>query len=156
MRTHTLRTVITLCAAALLTAGPATASAAPAASPPAAREQAGRQPRQPVLVDCLWHPRTQPGAFILACGDGNSRLSSLGWTQWNAQAAVGRGVNLVNDCKPYCAAGKFHSYPVLVRLERPAPWKKDPQVRRFTQLTLVFTGARPEGYDRVVTYPLWD
>ncbi|MFF9408554.1 hypothetical protein ACF1B0_23985 [Streptomyces anandii] len=156
MRKHTVRTAVTLCAAALLTAGLGTASAAPATSPSAGHgADAQPQPRQPVLVDCAFQPHARPDAFILACGDGNSRLASLHWQHWDGRTAVARGVNLVNDCKPYCAAGKFHPYPVVVRLAHPQPWKKRPQVRQFTQLTLTFTGARPAGYDRVVTLPLW-
>ncbi|MFH8430858.1 hypothetical protein [Streptomyces sp. NPDC018056] len=152
---HTVRTAVTLGAAVVLSAALGTVSAASAA--PAAPTAAGHTwHRQPVFVDCLWKPRTRPEAFILACGDGNSRLSSLRWTRWDGRAAVARGVNVVNDCKPYCAAGTFHSYPVVVRLDRAEPWKKHPRVQHFTQLTLVFPGARPAGYERTVTYPLWN
>ncbi|WP_445528433.1 hypothetical protein [Streptomyces cyslabdanicus] len=159
MGRYTMRTTVALCAAGLLATGVGTASAAPAASHGNTRSAAHAEQRvdgQPVLVDCLWKPRQRPGAFILACGDGNSVLSSLQWSQWNERSATARGFNLVNDCKPYCAAGRFHEYPVIVRLESPAPWKKQPEVRRFTRLSLEFTAARPEGYPRVQTYPLWD
>ncbi|MEU3346471.1 hypothetical protein ABZ723_16090 [Streptomyces sp. NPDC006700] len=158
MGRHTVRTAVALCAAGLLAASTGTASAAPAAphgntdSPHAEKRTDG----QPVLVDCLWKPRQRPGAFILACGDGNSVLSALHWSQWNEQSATARGFNLVNDCKPYCAAGRFHDYPVIVRLDSPAPWKKRPELRHFTRLSLEFPAARPEGAARVETYPLWD
>ncbi|MER6981673.1 hypothetical protein [Streptomyces carpinensis] len=154
MGTHTVRAAVTLGAAALLSAGLATASAAPAAQSSATPEHA--KPPRPVLVDCFWKPQARPDAFILACGDANSRLASLHWSAWNARSAVARGVNFVNDCKPYCAAGTFHSYPVIVRLDRPEPWKKNPQMKHFTRMSLVFTGARPDGAPRVVTYPLWN
>ncbi|MFF4761736.1 hypothetical protein [Streptomyces sp. NPDC001292] len=158
MGRHTVRTAVALCAAGLLTAGVGTASAAPAASHGDTRSAHAvqRTGGQPVLVDCLWKPRHRPGTFILACGDGNSVLSSLRWSQWNERSATARGFNLVNDCKPYCAAGRFHAYPVIVRLGSPAPWKKRPEVRHFTRLSLFFTAARPEGFPRVQTYPLWD
>ncbi|MEU6406592.1 hypothetical protein [Streptomyces sp. NPDC046985] len=153
MGKHTVRTAIALCAATLLSAGLGTASAASAAQTSAVRQTA---PGQPVFVDCLWKPQARPDAFILACGDGNSRLSSLRWSTWNGRTAVARGVNFVNDCKPYCAAGTFRSYPVEVRLERPEPWKKDPQVDHFTRLSLTFPGARPDGYGHTVSYSLWN
>jgi hypothetical protein len=98
------------------------------------------------------HPRHRR---TVHCGDGNSRLAGLRWSQWDDKAAVARGTSLVNDCKPYCAAGRFHSYPVEVRLEKPAPWKKNPQVKQYTQITLHFTDGRPSGYGKQVTYPLW-
>jgi hypothetical protein len=69
---------------------------------------------------------------------------------------VGSGLDMVNDCQPYCAAGKFHSYPVTVRLDRPATWQKHPELQRFTRLQLVYTDGRPAQTEREVTYKLWD
>ncbi|MEU1597137.1 hypothetical protein ABZ468_30880 [Streptomyces sp. NPDC005708] len=154
MRRHSVSTTVTLCAVASLAAAMGPASAAPVAAPPSVHTEA-RQPEQPVLVDCLWQPQVHPGDFMIACGDGNSRLSSLRWSQWGPDAALATGINLVNDCKPYCAAGKFHSYPVVVRLDRPEPWKKHPQTQQFTRMNLVYTDDRPEGFEQAVTYPLW-
>ncbi|MEU0335121.1 hypothetical protein [Streptomyces sp. NPDC006193] len=150
MRGSVTGTAITLAAGTLLTAAMTTASASP---PPAVHRAA---PPRPVLVDCLWHRTVQPTDFILACGDGNSRLTGLHWSQWSGTSATAVGVNMVNDCKPYCAAGTFRSYPVTVRLDGPQPWKKDPGVQHFTRMSLTYTGARPEGFQQVVTYPLWD
>ncbi|MEU5311627.1 hypothetical protein [Streptomyces sp. NPDC021562] len=150
MRRPVLGTVIGLGAALLLTAGMTTASATPPT--PAAPRAA----RHPVLVDCLWHQRYRPTDFILACGDGNSVLAGMHWVRWNDTSAVAQGVNWVNDCKPYCAAGTFHRYPVTVRLDRPTAWKKHPDVQQFTRLSLAYSGARPEGFSQVMTIPLWN
>ncbi|MEW2162742.1 hypothetical protein AB0912_07045 [Streptomyces sp. NPDC007084] len=154
MRSSTARTALTLCAAASLAAVMGTASAAPRT---AATAQAPR-PKQPVpvLVDCLWHPDVRPADFILACGDGNSRLVSLHWSRWDQKGAVAEGVNAVNDCKPYCAAGTFHSYPVIVKLDHPQSWKKKPAQQHYTRMTLAYPHDRPEGYQRTVGYPLWN
>lgn len=145
-----------LCAALGLTAAVGSASAAPATSPPAARTAAVRQAAAPVLVDCFWHPQVRPGDFVLACGDGNSRLVSLHWDRWGPGSARATGVNVVNDCDPYCAAGHFHPYAVVVKLDRPQPWKKHPQVQHYSRITLTYLGDRPEQFARVVTYPLWN
>ncbi|MEU8589166.1 hypothetical protein AB0C59_19495 [Streptomyces sp. NPDC048664] len=136
------------CAVPALVAATGTASAAPAPVP-ATRAR-------PVVVDCMWHPQVRPGDFLIACGDGNSRLVSLSWSHWGSTSAEARGVNVVNDCKPYCAAGTFRSYPVIVRLDHPAPWKKHPQTRHYTRMSLVYPQGRPEGFGPVVNYPLWD
>ncbi|MEU1167646.1 hypothetical protein ABZ372_48395 [Streptomyces sp. NPDC005921] len=144
-------TAIGLGAALLLTAGMTTASATPP-TPSATRASA----QHPVLVDCLWHQRFRPTDFMLACGDGNSLLSGMRWTQWDDRAAVGQGVNVVNDCKPYCAAGRFHKYPVTVKLDRPTSWTKHPNVQHFTRMNLTYSGARPEGYTQVMSYPMWN
>ncbi|MEU5540653.1 hypothetical protein, partial [Streptomyces sp. NPDC020362] len=136
MRGSLVGTAVTLAAGALLTASMTTATA----SPPAA---AGRKTdtRQPVLVDCFSNRNVRPTDFILACGDGNSRLVELHWTQWSPDAATAVGVNAVNDCKPYCAAGTFRLYPVTVRLDRPQSWKKHPDVQHFTRMSLTYGGA---------------
>ncbi|MFF4401033.1 hypothetical protein [Streptomyces sp. NPDC001480] len=151
MRGPVVWTAITLGAGTLLAAAvPPTATSAAAS---AANTTAARQNR-PVLVDCFGHPDVHPSAFILACGDGNSRLAKMRWSEWGPMSATAMGVNLVNDCKPYCAAGRFHAYAVAVRLDRPEPSKKHPQLQHFTRITLTYTGnSRPEGFPRVVTYP---
>ncbi|MFJ2813404.1 hypothetical protein [Streptomyces sp. NPDC087294] len=147
---RTLTTAAALCCAASLAAATAPASA-DTPTPPTSTRQAA----DPVLVDCLWHPEVRPTATILACGDGNSRLESMHWTRWGPSGARGEGVNVVNDCKPYCAAGTFHSYPVVVRLGNAQPWTKHPQVEHFTQLTLTYPGDRPE-VGQSVMLPLWN
>lgn len=132
-----------------------TASAAPAASPLSAHA-VKQQPRQPVIVDCFWHPQVRPADFLLACGDGNSRLYSLQWSRWDPNSAVATGINVVNDCKPYCAAGTFHPYPVTIRLDHPGPWKKHPQLSHYTRIRLLYAHNRPDGFGQVVDYPLWN
>jgi hypothetical protein len=154
MRRHTLSTAVTFCfAASLAAAASAPSEARPTSTPVAhaARQQAG----VPVLVDCFWHPEVRPATFVLACGDGNSRLASLHWSQWGRNSATAKGINVVNDCKPYCAAGKFHSYRVVVRLDRAQPWKKRPQLQHYSRMTLVYIGSRPDNFPHTVTYPLW-
>ncbi|MCX4791295.1 hypothetical protein OG369_35650 [Streptomyces sp. NBC_01221] len=135
-----------LCAAATLAvaAVPASASARPAS------------PARAVAVDCFSNSQVRPGDFLIACGDGNNRLITLRWTQWGPMSAVGSGLDAVNDCQPYCAAGKFHTYPVEVRLDRPQSWQKHPDLQHFTRLQLVYTDSTPAQTHRVVTYKLWD
>ncbi|MFC7815633.1 hypothetical protein ACFUTR_13445 [Streptomyces sp. NPDC057367] len=155
MGRNPMRAAITLCAAAALAVPMGTASAAPSAQhATTVRTEHGRHTQDPVLVDCAFQPQVRPEAFILACGDGNSRLVSLHWMRWDASAAVGRGTNVVNDCDPYCAAGTFRPYPVIVRLDQPQASQTEPGERHYTRLTLTYTDGRPDGYPRTVTYPL--
>lgn len=172
MATRTVPTAaVTLGAAALLTAAMTAASAAPAAPAPAAsapaaraasatvsvQQAAVRRPvHRPVLVDCFWHARVQPKDFVLACGDGNSLLDSLRWSSWGVHSATAQGVNWVNDCKPYCAVGKFHPYRVTVRLDRAETWKRHPALVQFTRMRLYYPDGRPDGYKPVMTLSLWN
>ncbi|MEX3101552.1 MULTISPECIES: hypothetical protein [unclassified Streptomyces] len=128
------RTALALCAVASLAAAGTTTP----------------HPPRTVLLDCAGHPQTRPTDYILACGDGNSRLTGLHWSRWTPAEAEGHGVNVVNDCVPYCAAGTFHGYPVRVRLDAPSAG----QVRHYTRVTLTFTADRPDLAPRTVSYPL--
>ncbi|MEU4142634.1 hypothetical protein [Streptomyces parvulus] len=150
MGRNPMRAAVTLCAAAALAVPLGTASAAPSAQPAAQ----SRQATEPVVVDCAGQPEVRPGSYILACGDGNSRLVSLHWYRWSSEAAVGRGSNAVNDCDPYCAAGAFRSYPVTVRLDRPTATDGNAGERHFSRITLTYTDGRPDGAPRTVSYPL--
>ncbi|MEU9646576.1 hypothetical protein [Streptomyces sp. NPDC048188] len=150
MGRNPMRAAVTLCAAAALAVPLSAASAAPSA-PSAARTQ---QTGDPALVDCSGQPQIGPESYVLACGDGNSRLVSLRWYRWDPEAAVGRGTNAVNDCDPYCAAGAFHSYPVTVRLDQPTGGGEGGGERHFTRITLTYTDGRPDGSPRTVTLPL--
>ncbi|MFJ8191920.1 hypothetical protein ACIQ8D_19435 [Streptomyces sp. NPDC096094] len=151
MGRNPMRAAVTLCAAAALAVPLGTASAAPSTEHTTLTQQTS----DPVLVNCSSQPEVRPEAFLLACGDGNSRLVSLRWFRWDANAAVGRGSNAINDCDPYCAAGTFRSYPVTVRLDQPRAWEKDAGERHYTRMTLTYTDGRPDGAPRVVTYSLW-
>ncbi|MEV4916576.1 hypothetical protein AB0K47_07160 [Streptomyces tirandamycinicus] len=150
MQRHKLRTGAMIFAATVLAAGlvPATASASPSV--------AAQPDDQVVVVDCFMKAQVRPSEFLIACGDGNSGLTELEWSSWGPRSAVASGTNVVNDCKPYCAAGTFRSYPVNVRLERPEAWEKDPGRQRYGQLHLSFPGSRPEHLPPEVTYKLWD
>lgn len=158
MPRRTVRATVTFCATASLAALMGASPATPAASPPSSHsaQQLPGQVRQPVIVDCFWQPHIRPADFLLACGDGNSRLASLRWSYWGPNSAMATGINVVNDCKPYCAKGTFHAYQVTVWLDNPRPWKKDPQLPHYTRMSLVYTDLRPAGYERTANYPLWN
>lgn len=124
-------------------AAPVPASAAPA-----------RDPSVVVVVDCFGGAHVRPGEYLIACGDGNSRLVGLDWKSWGTRTATATGTNLVNDCQPYCAAGKFRPYPVQVTLSRPATWPARPGTDRYTSLRLVYPDTAPPPLAHDVTYKL--
>jgi hypothetical protein len=55
----------------------------------------------------------------------------------------------ISDCLPNCAAGHFHSYPVLVVLWGRAALRAHPGTLRYTKITLIYTGSRAEGPGRL-------
>ncbi|MFD7256751.1 hypothetical protein [Streptomyces sp. NPDC059874] len=141
-----VRTATVLCAAAALAAATVPASAlTPAVTAP---------PSDPVVVDCFSEAQVRPEEYLLACGDGNNRLVGLRWDTWGPRTATATGTDMVNDCKPYCAAGRFRPYPVTVTLSSPEPWPTHPDVQRFTMIRLVYTDTAPSPVPKDVTYKL--
>jgi hypothetical protein len=112
----------------------------------------------PVVSDCQGQPQVRPSKLTLSCADGNDYLTGVSWTSWTAGLASATGTQEVNDCLPYCAAGHFHSYPVDVIFWGGASLHGHPGSQRYTSVTLVYPGARPNvGAHRApatVTLPL--
>jgi hypothetical protein len=66
------------------------------------------------LPDCQGKLLVKPASITLACGDGNFYVENLKWTGWGQSFAAATGTAKANDCRPNCAAGHFHSYPMLL------------------------------------------
>ena len=91
-------------------------------------------------------PVVRPSSIVVACGDGNFFLSDITWSRWTSTSAAGRGTGHQNDCKPYCAAGHFHTYAVSIRLSRPETCRHGR--REFTRFTYRFVSRKPAGVPR--------
>ena len=66
------------------------------------------------IPDCAGKPVAKPAEIVLACGDANFGIRKLRWTNWGKPTARANGTAYANDCKPYCAAGHFHTYTATV------------------------------------------
>ena len=117
-------------------------SSSPAGAAAAASGSSAAAPATPRVTDCGTHPSARPARITIACGDGNLYLDKLHWSAWASARATATGRAEQNDCKPYCAAGHFHSYPVDVTLTKPVA---TPQGRMFSTVKLVFTRTSPIG-----------
>jgi len=84
-----------------------------------------------VVQPCTAKAEVRPSTFIISCGDGNSYLTKLKWSAWGSSTARADGVYTVNNCDPYCAAGKFVSSDAVVALSKPKTFKGQ---RFFTNL----------------------
>jgi hypothetical protein len=85
---------------------------------------------------------SRPSSLILACADANYSLEHIAWRGWGRATATATATARANDCKPYCAAGHFHSYPVTVTVDKLARCGLAPT---YGRLTIVYAGARPQG-----------
>ena len=115
---------------------------APGAAVVAAGALAAGGDRVLVVIDCL-HTRYKPAKIVFACGHSES-AQRLAWSKWTLTSAAATGTDVVNDCRPGCATGHIHSYPVRVELSRPKHCAGQ-RHKLFSRATLTFTGRRPGG-----------
>lgn len=149
--------------AVLLAVGAAGCASAPTRATDAALIQRASTAKT-VVVNCQFKPEVRPSAMILTCADANDVLTGLHWVSWGTGAAFATGIEQINDCTPYCAAGKFINYPVLVDLWRAEPLPGHPGVLYFSRVTRVYTANRPPlyfcngthtCYPQTATFDLW-
>jgi hypothetical protein len=149
--------------AVLLAVGAAGCASAPTRVTDAALIQRASTAKT-VVINCQFKPEVRPSAMILTCADANDVLTGLHWVSWGTSAAFATGIEQINDCTPYCAAGKFINYPVLVDLWRAEPLPGHPGVLYFSRVTRVYTANRPPlyfcngthtCYPQTATFDLW-
>jgi hypothetical protein len=149
--------------AVLLAVGAAGCASAPTRATDAALIQRASTAKT-VVINCQFKPQVRPSAMILTCADANDVLTGLHWVSWGTGAAFATGIEQINDCTPYCAAGKFINYPVLVDLWRAEPLPGHPGVLYFSRVTRVYTANRPPlyfcngthtCYPQTATFDLW-
>lgn len=92
---------------------------------------------------------TGDGTGFLGGANARAKHGSIAWTQWNARVARGTGFDQLNDCKPYCAAGKYHGYRVRIVQWRP---RKLAHQLVFTRMTIYFEKHAPRGEPRHYTF----
>lgn len=96
-------------------------------------------------------------ATIVYTGDGTGFLggatarrgSSIHWSQWTAQVALGTGFDHVHSCIPICALGASHSYQVRIELWRPRTLHG---ALVFTRMTTFYTGSHPRSDPQHYTF----
>jgi hypothetical protein len=82
---------------------------------------------------------SSPKLLTLTCGDGNTVLKGMTWSNFGASQATGKGTFTSNTCNPNCAAGKDVSYPVSVKAEGS---RKCKGATVYAKLTLTYPGTR--------------
>jgi hypothetical protein len=93
------------------------------------------------LPNCVGKPEIKPKDVTLACGDGNFRVENIRWTGWGETFSAGIGTGTLNDCTPYCAAGHFHNYPMVVIVSGKQSCPNGQQA--YVKLVYSFIGRSP-------------
>jgi hypothetical protein len=151
--------------AGVITAGGGGAALASAGTPAsthatASTEAAAAKAPRYVVLNCNLKPVVKPSTYVITCADAGIGVRELSWTSWTPKLASGDGTFWENDCMPNCAEGHYHYYPSLEVLWGSATVKGHPAERRYTKLTVIFTGKkRPPVYvmkngKLVATHPL--
>jgi len=97
-------------------------------------------------------------AIVSYTGDGTGYLggpdttpsnldgAGLRWLSWGGPIAIARGFAWLNDCRPYCARGRFHRHKAIVRVRRP-------RHGLYTRMTIKFKYQHRWAYDhRILEY----
>ena len=154
-----MRVAVAVCACAgIIAAGGGGTALASSATHAAASTKAAAA--KYVVVDCSSNPVVMPSTYVIACADAGMGVQNLRWTSWTPKLASGYGTFWENDCTPNCAEGHIHYYRSLEVLWGSATVTGHPADRRYTKLTVIFTGKkRPPVYVQkngktVATYPL--
>jgi len=82
---------------------------------------------------------SSPKLLTLTCGDGNTVLKGMTWTNFGAATASGKGTFVTNTCDPNCAEGKNVSYAVAVKAQGS---KKCKGATVYAKLSLTYSGAK--------------
>lgn len=136
------------------------AGAAPTSATATTRAGSAAAAARYVVLNCLDKAQVKPGTITLACADGGTGLKDLHWTSWTPELASAYGTEWQNDCKPSCAQGHVHYYPVVAMLWGSATVTGHPGELRYTKATLSYTKGRPAVYVTncsgkvVATYPV--
>jgi hypothetical protein len=113
--------------AAIVAIATGSAAAAPASAKPV------------VLVNCNGQGQVKPSSYLLGCADGGAGLEKLSWVSWKG-VAFGSGTEYINNCYPYCAAGKVYTFPVLITLWAPKARPGHAGQQYFSEMTIIHTG----------------
>jgi hypothetical protein len=127
---------------------PGSAGAATASAAAVTRAGSAAGAPQYVVLNCMDKDKAQvrPGTIYLACADNGTGLTHLHWTSWTPELASAYGTEWQNDCKPNCAEGHIHNYPVVAVLWGSATVKGHPGERRYTEATVSYPAGRPVVY----------
>jgi len=88
------------------------------------------------VSDCQ-HTEIRPDSIMFACADGGYYVTHLEWSIWHRFRARGRGLFHLNDCRPSCAGGTFHSRGGRITLRRRL-WCPDERVYVFRHAIVVY------------------
>ncbi|MGA8296550.1 MAG: hypothetical protein WB770_05870 [Acidimicrobiales bacterium] len=75
------------------------------------------------VMTCSGKAVYEPKSYVVYCADANGILLQIHWSSWRNATASATATYSANDCKPYCAAGKFIRYKAGVLLLRPKETK---------------------------------
>ena len=84
-------------------------------------------------------------------GGRRPKFGRLHWTKWTATEGQGSGANWLNDCVPFCAAGRYTPFNVNLTVYRPRVLAG---FKVFTRIKVVYTGKVPHGEKRTSVFTL--
>jgi hypothetical protein len=150
MSGHAIRTIVVAIATGAIFALGASAAAARTQipvydGPPHAGKNPLATPGQ-----ILWTGDTT-GMFAGRGTPGRSPKGRVHWSKWTATEGRGTGANWLNNCIPFCAAGKWTPFNVNLTVYRPRTLLGH---KVFTRIKVAYTGNVPKGFKRTGVFTL--
>ena len=103
------------------------------------------------LPNCVGKPEVRPTEVVITCADAGITARKLRWTGWGEPFAAALGTMSVNDCKPYCAAGHFHNYSVIVVAS--GKQRCPDGTAAYRTVTYAYVGKGPENGSPTMDFP---
>jgi hypothetical protein len=66
------------------------------------------------IVGCRGSLHVEPSEVVACAADDGVNIDHVKWTGWGEDPAYGRGRAVSNSCEPYCAAGNYHIFRIVL------------------------------------------
>lgn len=151
MSRHAIRTTVVAIAIGAIFALAASAAAAARTQIPVydGPPHAGKNPLA-TPGQILW-TGDSTGMFAGRGTPGRSPKGRMHWSKWTGTEGRGTGANWLNNCVPFCAAGKWTPFNVNLTVYRPRTLLGH---KVFTRIKVAYTGKVPKGFKRTGVFKL--
>jgi hypothetical protein len=108
----------------------------------------GSQAADVAILGCRGNLQVEPEEVVACAADDGINVDHVKWTGWGEDPAYARGQAIVNTCDPYCAAGNYHLFRVVL-IATGFRTCDGEQVYRTIRFAVIEPGPEPPGPGRL-------
>jgi hypothetical protein len=94
------------------------------------------------VLGCQGSLKVEPSEVVACSIDEPVKIDHVDWTGWGEDPAYGRGRAIINTCEPYCAAGNYHLFRVILIATGLKPCQES-QVYSAIRFAVISEGTTP-------------